>query len=124
MVMVAKYYYLVHERTVSRGVPQGSVLSPTPFNVAVASLPRALENDFKSVKLSKYADDACICISGFQRKRLAMIAQAVIRSVQAYLSSVGLVVSAEISCFILFPGWQRQGCAPEINLRWLTNPAS
>lgn len=49
-----------------------------------------------------------ITIAGYQRKRLTMIAQGVIRFVQASLFSVGLTVGAEKSCFNLFPGRQQQ----------------
>lgn len=55
---------LSRSRKITRGVPQGSVLSPMLFNVAMAGLPNALETVSKAVQISIYADDICIWLSG------------------------------------------------------------
>lgn len=79
------------KRTVVRGVPQGSVLSPILFNVAMSALPSTLKSHRSKARLSIYADDLCIWLTGYQTKRLHVIAQHAVSSVQAYLSTVGLV---------------------------------
>lgn len=47
-----------------RGVPQGGVLSPTLFNLALHVFVDALA---RSVHLSIYAEDICLCVSGMTR---------------------------------------------------------
>lgn len=45
---------------VTRGVPQGGILSPTLFNIGMLRLPAALP---KEIHVSMFADDICVCHS-------------------------------------------------------------
>uniref|UniRef100_L7LY18 Putative tick transposon n=1 Tax=Rhipicephalus pulchellus TaxID=72859 RepID=L7LY18_RHIPC len=107
---------LSNTRKITRGVPQGSVLSPMLFNVAMAGLPDALKIVSKAVQISIYADDICIWLSGYQHKRLEMLGQRVVLSAQTHLASIGLTISAEKSRFMLFPGMRRRETRMKISL--------
>ncbi|KAM7312050.1 uncharacterized protein ISCGN_008955 [Ixodes scapularis] len=50
---------LSQSRPVQRGLPQGSVLSPLLFNIAIAGLPAALPDSRIPIGISMYADDLC-----------------------------------------------------------------
>lgn len=104
------------ERAVSRGVPQGSVLSPTLFNVVMAGLPAKVQKHCRHVHMSIYADDICLWLTGYQHKRLALLARQAVLSVKSYLQGVGLTLSVEKSGFVLFPGRGRRYARLSIDL--------
>jgi len=65
-----------NERTVTSGVPQGAVISPTLFNVLLSDIPR-----IEGVTYSEFADDLAIYCSGGD-------VEAVVLSVQRALDSI------------------------------------
>ncbi|KAH7985247.1 hypothetical protein HPB49_026536 [Dermacentor silvarum] len=80
-------------RPVAAGVPQGSVVSPFLFNLALARLPAALPTDpHYKVECSIYADDIALWVRGppqsSRHVRLAL--QRALDTTAAYLGSIGL----------------------------------
>ncbi|XP_037520707.1 uncharacterized protein LOC119397346 [Rhipicephalus sanguineus] len=83
-------------RTVTAGVPQGSVLSPFLFNLVLAGLPGMLPVDKRyPTQCSLYADDVALWVRG-PRRNLTAIRRSLQRSLDAVTSffrTIGLIVS-------------------------------
>ncbi|KAH7985635.1 hypothetical protein HPB49_026336 [Dermacentor silvarum] len=83
-------------RSISVGVPQGSVLSPFLFNLALARLPDFIPRTLPSdVRLAIYADDLALFAvgptsSGTQVRRSI---QGAINAIDSYLTGIGLNLS-------------------------------
>ncbi|XP_040070198.1 uncharacterized protein LOC115331806 [Ixodes scapularis] len=99
---------LSQSRPVQRGLPQGSVLSPLLFNIAIAGLPAALPNSRILISISMYADDLCIWVSGFRHPTLRAIMQSAINKIQAFLENQGLSISGHKAAAMVFPGRNRR----------------
>nr|XP_037287166.1 uncharacterized protein LOC119180127 [Rhipicephalus microplus] len=84
-------------RDITAGVPQGSVLSPFLFNLALAGLPASLPTDTRfPARCSVYADDVALWARG-PRQSIPAIRrslQAALDAVITYLGGIGLKVSA------------------------------
>lgn len=84
---------------VSRGVPQGGILSPTLFNISLLGLDRSLP---PTVQISLYADDICIWCSGRNRRIVHARLQKAIVGIALFLNKRGLVISPEKCAAISF----------------------
>lgn len=84
---------------VTRGVPQGGVISPTLFNISIIGLEKCLP---QSVEISLYADDICIWTSGRNRRVLRSRLQRAIDSIEAFLAARGLEISASKCAAVAF----------------------
>lgn len=84
---------------VTRGVPQGGVLSPTLFNITMMGIEKCLP---QSVEISLYADDICIWSAGRNRRVLRARLQRAINSIAAFLGTRGLDISASKCAAIAF----------------------
>ncbi|XP_077508593.1 uncharacterized protein LOC144119977 [Amblyomma americanum] len=83
-------------RPITAGVPQGSVLSPFLFNLVMAGLPNAIQQDRLRVFCSLYADDIALWVRA-PRKHIVSARRALQRAldaVKSFLTSKGLVLSA------------------------------
>ncbi|XP_049267217.1 RNA-directed DNA polymerase from mobile element jockey [Rhipicephalus sanguineus] len=84
-------------RDITAGVPQGSVLSPFLFNMALAGLPASLPTDTRfPAHCSVSADDVALWVRGPRRSIPAVrrSLQAALEAVITYLGGIGLKVSA------------------------------
>ncbi|XP_075556532.1 uncharacterized protein LOC142588579 [Dermacentor variabilis] len=84
-------------RSVTAGVPQGSVLSPFLFNLALARLPDFIPKlTAFEVRVAIYADDIALFASGPTDYgcQVRQSLQSAINAVDEYLTSVGLQLSA------------------------------
>ncbi|KAH7948734.1 hypothetical protein HPB49_001429 [Dermacentor silvarum] len=98
---------LSEPRDITTGVPQGSVLSPFLFNMALAGLPASLPADPRfPVRCSIYADDVALWTRG-PRKFMPSIRcslQRALDAVTAFLGSIGLTVStAKTEAMLIHP---------------------
>lgn len=87
------------KHSVTRGVPQGGVLSPALFNISLIGIEKCLP---RPVAISLYADDICIWCSGRNRRVLRARLQRGIDSISAFLAARGLEISATKSAAIAF----------------------
>ena len=79
-------------RTLTRGVPQGGVLSPTLFNIVMANLPCQVNND---INMSIFADDIAIwsCSRTNAIRSLEHKMSNAVKVIDKYLVECGLSIS-------------------------------
>ncbi|XP_070392692.1 uncharacterized protein [Dermacentor albipictus] len=85
----------------SRGTPQGSVLSPFLFNVAMIGLPAELEN-IEGLHHSLYADDITLWVTGGSDGQIEEVLQTAIHTVEKYVMDKGLRCSPQKSELLLY----------------------
>ncbi|KAM7306314.1 hypothetical protein ISCGN_010045 [Ixodes scapularis] len=83
-----------------RGTPQGSVLSPYLFNVAMIGLPKKLET-IGGLHYSIYADDITLWVTGGSDGFIQDTLQEAIRVVESYVEPRGLACSPQKSELLL-----------------------
>ena len=76
------------------GVPQGSVLSPTLFNLAMAALPHEL-GKIPGLGFTVYADDISIWARGTDIDKQQETLQAGLDTIEAHLCRVGMQAAPE-----------------------------
>ncbi|KAG0445361.1 hypothetical protein HPB47_016280 [Ixodes persulcatus] len=85
-----------HETTptfyLNRGTPQGSIISPTLFNLAMADLPRYL-NEIPDLHHSIYADDITLWTAQGNPGQIEETLQRGCDAVEVYTSTIGLTLS-------------------------------
>ncbi|KAG0419117.1 hypothetical protein HPB47_004355, partial [Ixodes persulcatus] len=85
----------------SRGTPQGSVLSPFLFNVAMIGLPSLLEK-IHGLNHSLYADDVTLWVAGGSDGHMQDTLQQAINAVEGYVEPKGLSCSPQNSEQLLY----------------------
>ncbi|KAM7300553.1 uncharacterized protein ISCGN_016165 [Ixodes scapularis] len=85
------------------GTPQGAVLSPFLFNIAMKDLPTKLQ-DIPNLHHSIYADDVTLWMVGGSDGAIQDSLQEAIRIVEAYAKERGLACSQEKSELLLMAG--------------------
>jgi ribonuclease HI len=90
--------YLSGFKYVENGVPQGSVISPSLFNIAVSDLP----NKVQKSKITQFADDICIWKSNRNITFLIKQVQSDLFNINNWCNQWGFKLSAKKSVGILF----------------------
>lgn len=102
----------------SRGTPQGSVLSPYLFNVALLDLPKKLE-EIEDLKFSFYADDITLWTNKGSDGEIQERLQRAVDTIQAFISPKGLACSTEKSALLIYTlDSESDGQNPMINPRF------
>ena len=97
------------QRFVSRGTPQGGVLSPLLWNLAMNRLLLSLEET--KIKVVAYADDVAIAARGKFPSTLRDIIQRSLRSIEMWAKENGLGVNPEKTEVVIFSGKKKR---PEV----------
>ncbi|XP_049267637.1 uncharacterized protein LOC125756752 [Rhipicephalus sanguineus] len=108
----------------NRGTPQGSVLSPTLFNIVMLKLPEQLR-DIENLNHTIYADDLTLWINKGSDGQIESSLQNAIDKIVEYLKPKGLKCSAEKSeaLFLMPPGQRRLHMQPEVDIHLYINGA-
>jgi ribonuclease HI/retron-type reverse transcriptase len=88
------------QRTLTRGTPQGGVLSPILWNLAFDSLLSKFDKGF--VKICGYADDACLITSGYSYKTIIPRMQQAVDKCVAWGKQQGLNFSPTKTVVVMF----------------------
>lgn len=97
-------------RTVWRGLPQGSVLSPLLYSIYTADLHSSLNSD---CQVLQYADDLCLYIPTTSIDQATGSMQVSLNSLNHWLVSHGLSLSAPKSSVVVFT---RKRVIPDVHL--------
>lgn len=89
------------------GTPQGSVISPTLFNMAMLGLPKILQ-EIEGLNHSLYADDLTLWTNKGSDGQVEQTLQKAIDEIERYLHPLGLKLSAEKSEFLIMRGKGRK----------------
>lgn len=89
----------------TKGVPQGSVLSPILFNLAMNKLAREIEEKAKhgntSARLAMYADDIALLISG-EKNKVKQTAENLLKEIEDIATGMGMSLSRTKTCYAQF----------------------
>lgn len=90
----------------SAGTPQGSVISPMLFNIALVGLPTKLQ-EIEGLNHSLYADDITLWVAEGCDGHIEQTLQRAIETVEQYLKNTGLSCSAEKSELLVYKPTRR-----------------
>ncbi|XP_037518344.1 uncharacterized protein LOC119395129 [Rhipicephalus sanguineus] len=90
----------------SAGTPQGSVISPMLFNIALVGLPAKLQ-EIEGLNHSLYADDITLWVTEGCDGHIEQRLQRAIETVEQYLKNTGLSCSAEKSEHLVYKPTRR-----------------
>lgn len=91
----------------NRGTPQGSVLSPILFNIAMIGLPEKLDG-IENLNHTIYADDVTLWVNRGSDAQIESTLQRAIDVIEKYLEPIGLKCSAEKSEALFLPSQKRK----------------
>lgn len=97
-----------------RGIPQGAVLSPTLFNLAMRRIHRALQ-PLPDIRYSLYADDVTIWINRGSPGHIQDSLQAALEAVHHAARTIGLACSVEKTSLLLIHS--RHWHPPQVTLQ-------
>jgi hypothetical protein len=95
-------------KTITRGIPQGAILSGFMMNLLMAGLP-----SHETIKLTNYADDILPFTIGLGKIRMEQEMQLYLHRIYQYLASLKLPVNPK-KCAVL--AFDEQGEAMDLNL--------
>ena len=84
-------------KNINQGVPQGSILSPTLFNILMCDIPH-----FEQVKISEYADDVAIVITANTLAEAKDLIQAAINKLEEWATQWKLKFNPEKTKAMIF----------------------
>ncbi|KAM7284950.1 uncharacterized protein ISCGN_031948 [Ixodes scapularis] len=92
--------YKSEERVITTGVPQGAILSPTLFNIAMKDLPHKL-HDITDLQSAVYADDITLwCCSGSPAQQEQTLQEG-LDAVHNYIHTLGLSCAPEKTEYVV-----------------------
>ncbi|XP_077492190.1 uncharacterized protein LOC144103311 [Amblyomma americanum] len=113
-------------RHITKGVPQGSVLSPFLFNIVLANIPNIIPRSLLyQVRVSIYADDIALYCSGptLSGRTVRAQLQHALECVGEYLSTVGLSLStSKTEALVLHPRPAAWKLIPNLQLKGVPLP--
>lgn len=89
-------------RFISRGTPQGGVLSPRLWNLTVDGLLEQLEAELPHIQVVAYADDIALKISGTDPDTMSQLMTAALTRVANWCEEVGLNANPQKTEVIMF----------------------
>jgi hypothetical protein len=109
---------VTRRRSLRRGVPQGGILSPLCWNIAVDELLKLFDEltDDELVLVNAYADDLVLIINGTDSVAMFIKLQQALHKVQGWAAEAGLRVSAAKSQAVLFTRMRKFFMPPNIVL--------
>jgi hypothetical protein len=109
---------VTRNRSLRRGVPQGGILSPLCWNIAVDELLKLFDDvtDDEQVLLNAYADDLVLIVNGTDQVVLFLALQNALFKVQAWALEAGLTVSPSKSEAVLFTHCRKFAYPPNVLL--------
>lgn len=90
----------------STRTPQGTVISPLLFNIALIGLPQELQK-INGLHHTIYADDITIWTHGLSSGQTEQVLQEAVQTVEKYLCNTGLTCSAEKSELLIYKPTRR-----------------
>ncbi|KAG0436899.1 hypothetical protein HPB47_017709 [Ixodes persulcatus] len=105
-VLVAKDLQLEEQTLGSVGTPQGSVISPTLFNLVMIGVAEKLQ-DIEYVRHTIYADDITLWVHSGSDGHIESTLQSAIDAIEAHLQGTGLRCSPKKSELLLYRPAQR-----------------
>ena len=95
-------------RPMKQGVPQGSVISPTLFNLYMSKMPRPPDD----VTLVTYADDCTILATGPDVESLCVKINTYLNTLYDWFTTRNLQLSFEKSTVTVFTSWTKEVSTP------------
>ena len=92
--------YLSERHSLDNGTPQGSVISPTLFNIMIDDLFEHVTN--KNINTSKFADDGAIWVTHRDVSKIRKLLQETLNGVEKWCDKWGFTISPEKTIGVLF----------------------
>ena len=111
-------------RSLSHGVPQGSILGPTLFLVMVADMPKYVTDNVPNARMAAYADDSTFYLHAKNLNLLKSYLEKLASQMISYCHSAGLVLNHDKTQLLVSTNQKCQievgssliSATPEINL--------
>ena len=105
-------------KSITHGVPQGSILGPILFIIDINDFSKASEKMFSIL----YADDTSVFIEGYEYDKFIEIMNNEMKQVDIWLQANGLVINQEKTHYMVFRRARIKTNSNEISIRDNTIP--